>query len=126
MDVLLSTSGIVIIVVMVLLTFVLWKVAKLILIPVQILLFLALMLIAYKLLFTPERLGMLSEGSSNESIRKLIDSEVARKIADKVKDGTLQAGKAALDSVRSGGAQRGTAPAAPGKAEAKPAAEGKE
>ena len=54
MDILLGASGIVIIIAMVLLACVLWKVAKLILIPVQILLFLALMFIAYKLLFSPE------------------------------------------------------------------------
>ena len=123
MDVLLSTSGIVIIVVMILLTFVMWKVAKLLLIPIQILLFLALMFIAYKLIFTPERLDKISEGSANGESQTLVDPGTGKKIADKIKDGAIQAGKAALDSVKSKAAQQGNGPAAFDKAGADPAAE---
>lgn len=125
MDVWLTTSGIVIIVVMILLAFVMWKVAKLLLIPIQILLFLALMFIAYRLLFTPERLNMLQEGSANGTGQTLVDSETGKKIADKIRDEAVQAGKAALESMKSAASQRGTAPTVPGKAEVQPAAEGK-
>ena len=124
MDILLSTSGVVIIVVMILLTCVMWKVAKLLLIPIQILLFLALMFIAYRLIFTPERLDKLTEGSSKGTGQPLVDSETGKKIADKIKDGAIQAGKAALDSVKSAAAQQGNAPAGAGRAEAAPPAEG--
>ena len=120
MDVWLSASGIVIIVAMILLTFVLWKVAKLLLIPIQILLFLALMFIAFKLLFPPETMGSVSEGVTGEKIQGLVNSEVGKKIADKTREGIVQAGKAALDSVRSGekAVPQGSR-AVPEKAEAK-------
>lgn len=124
MDVLLSTSGIVIIVVMILLTFVMWKVAKLLLIPIQILLFLALMFIAYRLLFTPERLDKLSGNPPAEKSQTPVDSGAGKKIADKIKQEAIQAGKAALDSVKSAAAQQGNAPAAPGKAQPVPPVEG--
>lgn len=120
MDVLLSTSGIVIIVVMILLTFVMWKVAKLLLIPIQILLFLALMFIAYRLLFTPERLDRLSEGSPEGKGQTLVEPGTGKKIADKIRDEAIQAGKAALDSVRSAAVQQLNAPAAPERPGADP------
>ena len=125
MDVLLSTSGIVIIVVMILLTFVMWKVAKLLLIPIQILLFLALMFIAYKLLFAPEQPAASSEDTSGEKVQNtLVDPKVGKKIADKIKEEAVQAGKAAWESVKSAAAQPGNAPAAPGKAQSAPPVEG--
>lgn len=117
MDVLLSTSGIVIIVVMILLTFVMWKVAKLLLIPIQILLFLALMFIAYRLLFAPDRL---SEGSPEGKGQTLVEPGTGKKIADKIRDEAIQAGKAALDSVRSAAVQQLNAPAAPERPGADP------
>ena len=58
---------------MILLAFILWKVAKLILIPIQILLFLALMFIAYKLLFSPEGMDKISSSVKNGTIQGMVD-----------------------------------------------------
>ncbi len=119
MDVGLSVSGIVIIIVMVLLTFVLWKVAKLLLIPIQILLFLVLMVIAYKLLFSPEKIDMISNTVTNEKIQVLVNkaSDSATRLIKKATDvkntdepktadqadaGTVSAGKDGPDPVNSG------------------------
>jgi len=79
MDAWLSVSGIVIIAVMILLGFVLWKVAKILLIPIQILLFLALMFIAYKLIFGSAVIDETSDNTSNVRTWKLADSGTLRR-----------------------------------------------
>jgi len=73
MDVWLSASGIAVVIVMILLTFILWKVAKILLVPIQILLFLALMFIAWKLIFAPEKGGVISDPSAKKQIQGLVD-----------------------------------------------------
>ena len=65
----LTVSGIVVVVVMILLGVVLWKVAKILLIPIQILLFLALMFIAYRLLFGSPAIGETSDNAANVKIQ---------------------------------------------------------
>ena len=138
MDIGLSISGIVIIVVMILLACVLWKVAKLLLIPIQIVLFLILMAIVYKLLFSPENMDKISNQVNNEKIQGLVvkaSDSAARFVKDTAKQaagaqktpgnartGTAQAGKEASDSAKSG--ENTEKPAEPGK-EAAPAAQGK-
>lgn len=65
----LTVFGIVVVVVMIFLGVVLWKVAKILLIPIQILLFLALMFIAYRLIFGSAALGETSDNASNVKIQ---------------------------------------------------------
>ncbi len=79
MDAWLSLSGIVIIGVMILLGVVLWKVAKILLIPLQILLFLALMFIAYKLLFGSAEIDETSNNAARVRIEKLACSGIGEK-----------------------------------------------
>ena len=104
MEVFLSVTGIIIILAMVILAFILWKVAKLLLIPIQILLFLALLFIAYKLLWTPERAKMISDKDTQEKIQGLVnkasDSAIRfvkdagkKHLADKLRNDTDQSGK---------------------------------
>lgn len=110
MNVGLSVTGIVIIVIMVLLACVMWKVTKLLLIPIQILLFLVLLYIGYKLLITPEKIDAISDGVNSEKIQGLVnkasDSAArlvkaeAKNVTEKVKDGAVQAGKDALDAAK--------------------------
>ena len=106
MDILLGASGIVIIIAMVLLACVLWKVAKLILIPVQILLFLALMFIAYKLLFSPENMDKLSDKVKDGSIQELVDKAAgsAARMVKKAAAGNSGPAQAPADS-QAGAAQ---------------------
>ena len=134
----LSISGVVIIVVMILLACVMWKVAKLLLIPIQILLFLALMFIAYKLFFTPEKIEMISDKGTKEKIQGLVhkasDSAArfvkdtakqaigAQKSADNAQSATAQAAKDASDSAKPG--ENTEKPAEPSK-EAAPAVQEK-
>ena len=134
MDVMLSVSGIVVIVIMILLTCVLWKVTKLLLIPIQILLFLILMVIAYKLLFTPENMDKISNQVTNENIQGLVNKasdSAARfvkkaageqKTADNAQDAAAQTGKDASDAAKSG--ENSEKPAEPQK-EAAPATQEK-
>ena len=79
MEALLSLSGIVIVGVMILLGVVLWKVARILLIPIQILLFLALMIIAYKLLFGSAAVDETSNNAAKVTVRKLACSGVTEK-----------------------------------------------
>ena len=80
----LSISGIGIIVAMIVLGVILWKVAKLLLLPVQILLFLLLMFIAYRLL-VPENArsekidGMVRHAS--DSALRFVKRKAAEKLA---------------------------------------------
>lgn len=106
MDIFLGASGIVIIIAMVLLACVLWKVAKLILIPVQILLFLALMFIAYKLLFSPENMDKLSDKVKDGSIQELVDKAAgsAARMVKKAAAGNSGPAQAPADS-QAGAAQ---------------------
>lgn len=90
MNIGLGISGIVIIVLMILLAFVLWRVAKLLLIPIQILLFLILMVIAYKLVFSPESMDKISDKETNEKIQKLVN-KASDSAARFVKDAAKQA-----------------------------------
>ena len=118
MDVGLSISGIVVIIVMILLTCLLWKVTKLLLIPIQILLFLVLMFIAYKLLFSPENMDKISNQVTNEKIQGLVNKasdSAARfvkktaeqavgmqKSADNDQSAAAQAGKDVSDAAKTG------------------------
>ena len=106
MDIFLGASGIVIIIAMVLLACVLWKVAKLILIPVQILLFLALMFIAYKLLFSPENMDKLSDKVKDGSIQELVDKAAgsAARMVKKAAAGSSDSAQIPADS-QAGAAQ---------------------
>lgn len=79
MEAWLSLSGIVIVGVMLLLGVVLWKVAKILLIPIQILLFLALMFIAYKLLFGSSAVDETSNNAAKVTVQKLACSGVMEK-----------------------------------------------
>ena len=111
---------------MVILAFILWKVAKLLLIPIQILLFLALLFIAYKLLWTPERAQMISDKDTQKKIQGLVnkasDSAVRfvkkageKHFADKLQNGTGQSGKDTQDAAKPGEKQADTPNAAEGK-----------
>ena len=113
MDLGLSVSGVAIVIVMILLTCILWKVTKLLLIPIQILLFLVLMIIAYKLVFAPEKLEVIQEKITNENIQGLVgkasDSAV-RFVKDKAKQAaaakaarSLPAGPAPTDGAAAPG-----------------------
>ena len=115
MDLGLSVSGIAIVIVMILLTCVLWKVTKLLLIPIQILLFLVLMVIAYKLVFAPEKLEVIQEKVTNEKIQALV-GKASDSAVRFVKDKAIQAA----------GVQKTTesAPAAPAPADSGAAASG--
>ena len=109
MDVGLSISGIVVIIVMILLTCLLWKVTKLLLIPIQILLFLVLMFIAYKLLFSPENMDKISNQVTNEKIQGLVNkaSDSAARFVKKTAEQAVGMQKSA-DNDQSAAAQAGT------------------
>lgn len=115
----LSVSAIAIVIIMVVVAIFMWKIAKMLVIPIQILLFIALMFIAYKLLFTPDKLEKISDNVTSENIQEVVDKatdsanrliEEGKKIAEKIPDGAVQAGKdaavkagkEALNSVLSG------------------------
>ena len=127
MEIGLGISGIVIIFVMILLSIVLWKVAKLLLIPIQILLFLALMFIAYKLLFDQDKINMISDQDTRAKIQGLVnkasDSAVRfvkdagkKHLADKLRDDTDQSGKDTQDAAKPDVKKTETPNAAEGKA----------
>ena len=73
MDIGLSISGIIVIALMIVLSFVMWKVAKILLIPIQILLFLVLLFIAWKLLCSPENMDIIPNGAAKEQIQTLVN-----------------------------------------------------
>ena len=80
----LSISGIVVIVAMIVVTVFLWKVAKLLLVPIHILLFLLLLFIAYRL-FCPSNArnekidGMIRQAS--DSAVRYVKKKAAEKLA---------------------------------------------
>lgn len=131
MDPVLSVSGIVIIAVMIILAIIMWKVAKLILIPIQILLFLALMFIVYKLVCSPENMDKISKGVKNGSIQEMVDkaTDSAAKLvkktvsdhvansgsADKSADGSGQAAPSADSAAKAAAPEKEAPQAAPEK-----------
>ena len=125
MDVTLGISGIVIIIIMILLACVLWKVAKLLLIPIQIILFLILMVIAYKLLFTPDNMDKISDKVSNENIQKLVN-KASDSAARFVKDTAQQAAGAQKTPDNDPAAEKTSDSAKPGENTEKPAESSKE
>ena len=116
MDPVLSVSGIVIIAVMIILAIIMWKVAKLILIPIQILLFLALMFIVYKLVCSPENMDKISKGVKNGSIQEMVDKAtdsaakfVKKTVSDHVSGHSPSADKSADGSTDKSAAGSGQA-----------------
>lgn len=107
---------------MILLAFILWKVAKLILIPIQILLFLALLFIAYKLLFSPESMDKISSGVKNGTIQGMVDKAadsasrfVKKTVSDHVSGHSPSADKPAGGSGQAAGSADSAKTAAPEK-----------
>ena len=90
MDAWLSISGIVVIVVMILLGFVLWKVAKILLIPIQILLFLILMFIAYRLLCISGWIGETSDNAASVKTGQLFCSDTGKRSRTTPEGGALR------------------------------------
>ena len=99
MDMWWSISGIAVLAVMILLAIVLWKVTKLLLVPIQILLFLLLVFIVYRLFFSAEKIDAISNGAGKEALQGLVhrasDSAVRfvkQKAAEKLTGGANGAG----------------------------------
>ena len=97
---------------MILLAFILWKVAKLILIPIQILLFLALLFIAYKLLFSPEGMDKISSGVKNGTIQGMVDkaADSASRFVKKTVSDHVAAHSSSADKPAGGSGQAAGSP----------------
>ena len=84
MNMWLSISGIVIIAAMIVVTVFLWKVAKLLLVPIHILLFLVLMFIAYRLFFPSnarnEKIDGMVRQASDSAVR-FVKKKAVEKLA---------------------------------------------